>query len=171
MLVVVLPGRVTPPWACPGGSGTTRPVTVVAAGSLGVIVLDDAVGECSALPGGVVCVLVPRTLAIQEPVQVRLVEGGTELGPLGDGDSVLGATLAVPVLGRLGTIVLLPMTRWTIIASAFRAVVPLRGMLRGVVCGLMPAVSSLGIFHVGMLVDDQHHVTHGLGVALEHLPP
>ena len=117
------------------------------------------------------CVLVPRTLAIQEPVQVRLVEGGAELGPFGDGDGVLGATLAVPVLGQLGTIVLLPMTRWTIIASAFRAVVPLRGMLRGVIIGLVLAMGSLSIFHVGVLVDDHHYVAHGLGVAFEHLPP
>ena len=68
LLIVILPGRVAPLWAPPGGSGTTRPVTVVAARSLGVIVLDDAIGERSALLGSVVCVLVPRTLAIQDPV-------------------------------------------------------------------------------------------------------
>ena len=153
------------------GSGTTRPVAVVVAGSFGVDILDDAVRECSALPGGVVCVLVPRTLAIQEPVQVRLVEGGAELRPFGDGDGVLEAMLAVPVLGLLGAVVLLPVTRWAIVASAFRAIVLLRGTLGGVVLGLVPAVSSLGIFYVGMLIDNQHHVTHGHGVALEHLPP
>ena len=141
------------------------------AGSLGVVVLDDAVGECSAHPGSMVCILVPRTLAIQEPIQVRLVESGAELGSFGDADGVLGATLAVPVLGRLGTIVLLPMARWAIVTLVFRVIVPLRGTLGGVVLGLVPAVSSLGIFHVGMLVDDQHHVAHSLGVALEHLPP
>ena len=118
-----------------------------------------------------VCILVPRTLAIQEPVQVHLVKGGAELGSLGDGDGVLGAMLVVPVLGRLGAVVLLPMMRWTIVASAFRTVVPLRGMLEGVVLGLVPAMGSLGIFHVGMLVDDHHPIAHGLGVALEHLPP
>ena len=143
----------------------------MAAGLLGVIILGDAIGECSALPGGVVCILVPRTLAIQEPVEVRLVEGGAELRPFGDGDGVLEAMLAVPVLGLLGAVVLLPVTRWAIVALAFRAIVLLRGTLGGVVLGLVPAVSSLGIFHVGVLVDDQHHVTHGLGVALEHLPP
>ena len=63
-----------------------------------------------------------------------------------DGDGVLGATLAVPVLGRLGAVVLLPVTRWAIITSAFRAI-------------------------VGVLVDDQHHVAHGLGIAFEYLPP
>ena len=144
---------------------------VVAEGSLGVVILDDAIGECSALPGSVVCVLVPRTLAIQESVQVRLVEGGAELGPFGDGDSVLGATLAVPAFGRLGTVMLLPVARWVIVTSVFQVIVPLRGTLGGVVLDLVPAVSSLGIFNVGMLVDDQHHVTYGLGVAFEHLPP
>ena len=68
LIIVISPGRVAPSWARPGGSGTTRPIAVVAAESFGVVVLDNAVGECSALPGGVVCVLVPRTLAIQEPV-------------------------------------------------------------------------------------------------------
>jgi len=66
--------------------------------------------------------------------------------------------------------VLLPMTRWAIVASAFRAIVPLRGMLGGVVLGLVLAVGPLGFFHVGVLVDDRHHVAHSLGVALEHLP-
>jgi len=141
------------------------------AGSFGVVILDDAVRECSALSGGVVCILVPRTIDIQEPVQVRLVEGGAELGSFGDSDGVLRTTLAVPVLGRLGTVVLLPVMRWAIVASLFRVIVPLRGTLGGVVLGLVPAVSSLGIFHVTVLVDNQHHVAQSLGVALEHLPP
>ena len=68
MLVIVSPGRVVPSWTRPSGSGTTWPIAVVAAGSLGVVVLDDTVGECSALPGGVVHVLVPGTLAIQESI-------------------------------------------------------------------------------------------------------
>ena len=139
--------------------------------TLGVVVLDDTVGECSAPPGSMVCVLVPRTLVIQEPVQVCLVEGGAELRPFGDGDGVLGAMLAVPVLGRLGAVVLLPMMRWSIVASAFRAIVPLRGTLGGVILDLVTAVGPLGIFHVGMLVDDRHHVANGFGVAFEHLPP
>lgn len=163
------PGRVAPPWARPGGSGTSRPVAVLAAGFLGVVVPDDTIGECSALPGSVLCILVPRTLAIQESIQVRLVEGGAELGPFGDGDGVLGATLAVPVLGRLGAVMLLPVARWAVIAVVFRAVVPLRETL-GVVI-LVPTAGPLGFFHVGMLVDDRHHVAHGLGVGLKHLPP
>ena len=66
---------------------------------------------------------------------------------------------------------LLPMMRWAIIAEVLRAVAPLRGTLGVVILGLVPAVSSLGIFHVGVLVDDRHHVAHGLGVGHEHLPP
>ena len=44
-------------------------------------------------------------------------------------------------------------------------------MLGGVVLDLVPAVSSLGSFHVGVLVDNLHRVAHSIGVALEHLPP
>ena len=94
-----------------------------------------------------------------------MVEGGAELESFGDSNGVLGATLLVSILGRLGMVVFLPMARWSVIASV------LRGMLGGVVLGLVPAMGSLGIFHVGMLVDDRHHVTNGLRVALEHLPP
>ena len=68
-------------------------------------------------------------------------------------------------------VVFLPVARWTVVASSFRAVVPLGGTLRGVVLGLVPAMSSLGVFHVRVLVDDRHHVDKALGVALEHLPP
>ena len=71
----------------------------------------------------------------------------------------------VSKLGRLDTVVFLPVVRWSVIALV------LRGMLGGVVLGLVPAMGSLGIFHVGMLVDDHHPIAHGLGVALEHLPP
>ena len=100
-----------PPGVRPGGSRTTRPVAVIAAGSLGVFILGHTVGERVALPGGVVRVLVPRALAIQEPIQVCLVEGGAELRPLSDSDGVLGAMLAVPALGRLGAVVLLVVAR------------------------------------------------------------
>jgi len=62
---------------------------------------------------------VPRTLAIQESIQVRLVEGGAELGSFGDGDGVLRATLAVPVLGGLGAVVFLDVARWAFVAAAF----------------------------------------------------
>ena len=115
-------------------------------------------------------VLVPGALAIQEPIQVHMLEGGAELGPLSDGDSVLGATLAFPVLGRLSAVVLLPVERWTIIASVFRTVVPLGGTLGGVVLGLVPMVGPVGIFHVGVFVDHRHHVGNSLRVGLEHCP-
>ena len=140
----------------PSGSGTTHPVTVRAR----IVLL-----------GGVVCVLVPREFAIQEPVQVHLVEGGAELRSFSNCDGVLGAMLAVPALGRLGAVVLLNMTRCTIFTTMFRAVVPSRGMLGGSVLGLVSAVGPLSVFYVRVLVDDRHHVANGLGVALEHLPP
>ena len=48
---------------------------------------------------------------------------------------------------------------------------PTERTFEGVVLGLVLAMGSLSIFHVGVLVDDRHHVAHSLGVALEHLPP
>jgi len=66
---------------------------------------------------------------------------------------------------------LLPVARWSVIASAFRAVVPLGRTRGGVILGLVLEMGSLGVFHVGMLVVDHHHVANGFGVALEHLPP
>ena len=66
---------------------------------------------------------------------------------------------------------LLVVARWAIITPTFRAVVPLRGTLVGVVLGLVPAVGPLGVFHVGVFVDDCHHIGNDLGVGLEHLPP
>ena len=164
MLVVISPGRVAPPWARPSGPGTTRPIAVIVAGLLGVFILGHTVGECGALPGSVVRVLVPHTLGIQKPVQVCLVECGAEMGPLSDGNGDLGTTLAVPALGRLSVVVLLAIAGWTIITSMFQAVVPWRGTLGGVVLGLVPTMGLLGVFHVGMLVDDRHHVANGIGV-------
>jgi len=35
---------------------------------------------------------------------------------------------------------------------------------------LVPTASPLSLLHVGVLVDDRHHVAHDLGVGLEHLP-
>ena len=64
MLIIVSPGRVVPSWTRPSGSGTTRPIAVVAAGSLGVVVLGHAIGECAALPGGVVGVFLQWALAV-----------------------------------------------------------------------------------------------------------
>ena len=44
-------------------------------------------------------VLVPQALAIEEPVEVLLVEGRPELGLFSDGDGVLRAPLVVLALG------------------------------------------------------------------------
>ena len=35
----------------------------------------------------------------------------------------------------------------------------------------MAAMCALSILHVGVLVDDDHHVGDGLGVGLKHLSP
>jgi len=56
-----------------------------------------------------------------------------------------------------------------IVTTVFRAVVPWRGTLGGVVLGLVPAMSPLSVFHVGVFVDHRHHVGNSLGVGLEHL--
>ena len=59
---------------------------------------------------------------------------------------------------------LLPVARWAIVMLAFQAIVPLRGTLRVVI--LVLAAGPLGFFHVGMLVNNHHHVAHGLGIGL-----
>ena len=50
-------------------------------------------------------------------------------------------------------------------------VVPLARTIDGLAAILVVAMCALGVLHVGMLVDDDHHVEDGLGVGLEHLPP
>ena len=50
-------------------------------------------------------------------------------------------------------------------------IVPLTEAIGKVAPILVSAVSAFGVFHVGMLVDDGHHVGDGLGVAFKHLPP
>jgi len=47
----------------------------------------------------VVGVLVPGALGIKEPVELLLVEGGALRGPIGDGDGVVRAVLALASLG------------------------------------------------------------------------
>ena len=42
---------------------------------------------------------------------------------------------------------------------------------RGVAAVLVTVVCTLGVLHVGVLVDDGHHVGDGIGVAFKHLPP
>ena len=59
----------------------------------------DAIGEGATFSRGVVGVFVPRALGVEEPVELLLVEGGTLLRPVGDGDGVVGAALAIVGLG------------------------------------------------------------------------
>ena len=59
----------------------------------------DAVGEGVTLVRHVVGILVPGALGIKEPVELLLIEGGVLLGPIGDGNSVVGAALALASLG------------------------------------------------------------------------
>ena len=47
----------------------------------------------------VVGVHVLGTFGIKEPVKLLLIEGGALLGSVGDGDGVIGATLALASLG------------------------------------------------------------------------
>jgi len=44
-------------------------------------------------------VLLPGALGIKEPIDLLLVEGGALLGPIGNGDCVVVAALAVAGLG------------------------------------------------------------------------
>ena len=57
------------------------------------------VGEGAVLARRVVGILVPGTFGIKEPVKLLLIEGGALLGSVGDGDGVIGATLALASLG------------------------------------------------------------------------
>jgi hypothetical protein len=47
----------------------------------------------------VVGIFVPRAHGVKEPVELLLVEGSTLLRPVGDGDGVVGAVLAIVGLG------------------------------------------------------------------------
>ena len=58
---------------------------------------------------------------------------------------------------------------WTIAAWMRQVVVPRARMIDGIATILVATVCTLGVLHVGVLVDDGHHVGDGLGVALEHL--
>ena len=126
----------------------------------------DAVGEGAALACPVVGVLVPGALGVKEPTELLLVEGGALLGPVGDGDSVVGAALALSSFGRLGAVAVLAVSWRTIAAWMRRVVISLARTIDGVA-----AVCALGVFHVSVLVHDGHHVEDGLGVVLEHFPP
>ena len=98
LVVLVLPVRAVSTAAATGASGATRPFAVVEPSSLGLF-WGNAVGEGAALVRHVVGVLVPGALGIKEPVELLLVEGGALRGPIGDGDGVVRAVLALASLG------------------------------------------------------------------------
>jgi hypothetical protein len=68
-------------------------------------------------------------------------------------------------------VAVLVVTWWTIPAWASRVVVPLARTIGGLAAVLLAAMYALGVLHVGVLVDDGHHVGDGLGVGLKHLSP
>ena len=153
-----------------GASGATRPFTVIEPGPLGFL-WSDAVGEGATFLCVVVGVFVLGALGVEEPVELLLVEGGTLLRPVSDGNDIVGAVLAIASLGGVSAVKGLAMSRWTITAWACRVVIPLTRVIGRVAVILVAMMGALGILHVAVLVDDDHHVGDGLGVALEHLPP
>ena len=170
LIVLVSPGRVISTAAATGASGAAWPFAVVEPGSLGLFG-GDAVGEGAALARRVVGVLVPGALGVKEPVELLLIEGGALLGLIDDGDGVVWAALALASLGRLGTVAVLAVSWSTIDTWTSRVVIPLARMIKGVTAVLVTAVCTLGVLHIGVLVDDDHHVGDGLGIAFKHLPP
>ena len=48
---------------------------------------------------------------------------------------------------------------------------PFGRMIGGLATVLVAAMCALGVLHVGVLVDDGHHVRDGLWVGLKHLSP
>jgi hypothetical protein len=96
------------------------------------------------------------------------------LGSICHDDGVLGAALAVLVLGRLGKVVILVGVvprGWTVVALACTIVRALLGAIVGVAPVLVVPISLLSVLHVGTLVDNCHHLGVCLGVAFEHLAP
>ena len=168
-IVVVSPGRAVPAAAAAGAAGATRPFAKVEPGSLGLFG-GNTVGKAVALTRHVVCVLMPGALGVKEPVELLLVEGGALLGPIGDGDGVVGAVLALASLGRLRPMVL-AMSWMTIATWTSRVIVPLTRTVDGVAAVLVATVCTLSVLHVGEFVDDGHLVGDGLGIVLKHLPP
>jgi hypothetical protein len=109
-----------------------------------------------------------HALAIEEPIQVLLVEGSVLSGSICYGDSVLRAAFAILVLGQLEPVVVLV----GVVPSAVGAltiIVMWLGTVVGVAVVLVVAVGFLGVLHVGMLVDHRHHLGDHLRVALEDL--
>ena len=94
MLLAVSPGRSIPVTPAAEASRTSRLVAVIHPCTLGLFWV-DAIGESAALTRGVVGILVPGAHGVKEPVELLLVEGGALLGPISDGDGVVGAALAL----------------------------------------------------------------------------
>jgi hypothetical protein len=170
LIVLVSPGQAVFCSRSHGSFWSYLAYTIIQPGSLNLF-WGTAVGEGAALTRRVVGILVPGALGIKEPFELLLVEGGALLGPIGNGDGVVGAALAIAGLGRLGTVAVLAMSWGTIAAWMRRVIVPLATTIDGVATLLVVTVCMLGVLHVGMPVDDGHHVRDGLGVVLEHLPP
>jgi hypothetical protein len=61
--------------------------------------------------------------------------------------------------------------RSTIVTLAGMTVQALLGMVISVAAVLVVMMGLLGVLHVGMLVDDNHHLRDYLRVALKHLGP
>ena len=116
-------------------------------------------------------VLVPGALGVEEPVEFLLVEGSALPGPVGDRDGVVGAGLALAGLGRLSVVVILAVSMRMIATWMCRVVIPLTRTINGVAAVLVAVLCMLSVLHVGVLVDDGHHVGDGLSVAFKHLPP
>ena len=70
------------------------PFTVIEPGPLGFL-WSDAVGEGATFSRGVVRVFVLGALGVEEPIELLLVEGGTLLRPVSDGNNIFGAALAI----------------------------------------------------------------------------
>jgi hypothetical protein len=81
-----------------GAFTATYLITVIIVGMFEVV-RSHNVAECMALMGSVVGILVPGALAINEPIQVLLVQGGALSGSIYHVDGVLKAALAILVLG------------------------------------------------------------------------
>ena len=71
-----------------GASGASQPVAIIDPCAIRLFWV-DAVGDGAVLSRGVVGVLVPQALAIEESVEVLLVDGRPKLGSVGDSDGVL----------------------------------------------------------------------------------
>ena len=121
---ILPPRRVMTAWAPQGASSATRPFAVIAAGSFGIVAVDHAIGEYAAL----------RTEWFASMCHGHLPTSSWSKS------SWLGASLAVPALGRLSAIMLLPVVWWTIVAPTLLAIVPLAGTFNRVSSVLMPTM-------------------------------